>query len=123
MERNTQQRQAILKAFEIAERPLAVQEILDLALMVIAQGLGVATIHTNLKALVGDKPTTVEMPGGVALYELPGGHHHHHFSCNGCQKVFDVDGCGLNVKNLVPNGFTLKRHEVLLYGFCDSCSR
>jgi Fur family ferric uptake transcriptional regulator len=123
MERNTQQRQAILKAFEIAERPLAVQEILDLA-QGDCPGLGVATIYRNLKALVGDKKLiVVEMPGGVALYELPGGHHHHHFSCNGCQKVFDVDGCGLNVKNLVPNGFTLKRHEVLLYGFCDSCSR
>ncbi|MBA4049989.1 MAG: transcriptional repressor [Cyanobacteria bacterium PR.023] len=123
MERNTQQRQAILKAFEIAERPLAVQEILDLA-QGDCPGLGVATIYRNLKALVGDKKLiVVDMPGGVALYELPGGHHHHHFSCNGCQKVFDVDGCGLNVKNLVPSGFTLKRHEVLLYGFCDSCSR
>lgn len=70
MERNTQQRQAILKAFEIAERPLAVQEILDLA-QGDCPGLGVATIYRNLKALVGDnKLIVVDMPGGVALYEL-----------------------------------------------------
>ncbi len=123
MERNTQQRQAILKAFERAERPLGVQEVLELA-----QGdcpsLGVATIYRNLKALVVDKKLiTVDMPGGLTFYEIPGIHHHHHFSCTNCQKVFDVEKCGINVKNLVPNGFTLQRHEVLLFGFCDSCTQ
>lgn len=123
MERNTQQRQAILNAFDKAERPLSIQEILELA-QGECPGLGIATIYRNIKALVGDnKLIAVEMPGGVAYYETPGHKHHHHFSCTSCLKVFDVEKCGLNIKTLVPDGFTLERHEILLYGTCGSCSR
>jgi Fur family ferric uptake transcriptional regulator len=122
MERNTQQRQAILKAFENAKRPLAVQEILELA-QNDCPGLGIATIYRNLKALVAEnKLVSIDMPGTVVLYEMPGLHHHHHFSCSGCQKVFDIEKCGVNIKNLLPKGFTLERHEILLFGFCNSCS-
>ncbi len=122
MERNTQQRQAILKAFERAERPLGVQEVLDLA-QEDCPGLGIATIYRNLKALVSDrKLVSIDMPGGVSFYELSGGHHHHHFACTSCQRVFDVEKCGINVKNLVPEGFTLQRHEVLLFGLCNTCT-
>ena len=121
MERNTLQRQSILKAFEKSERPLAVQEILELA-QVQCPGLGIATIYRNVKALVKEGLlVTVDMPGAV-YYEIPRHHHHHHFSCTGCQKVFDIDKCGFNIKNLLPDGFTLQRHEILLFGQCSECS-
>lgn len=120
-ERSTQQKKAIMKAFDRSERPLSVQEILDLA-QDDCPGLGIATIYRTIKALVAEhRLEAVNMPGGV-YYEVPGMHHHHHFSCNRCQKVFDVEKCGINIKKLVPEGFTLQRHEVLLFGFCDKCS-
>lgn len=122
MERNTQQKQAILKAFEKVDRPLAIQEILELA-QKDCPGLGIATIYRNVKGLVTDgQLVPVEIPGVAPLYETPGHSHHHHFSCRGCQKVFDVEKCGLNIKSLLPNGFTLESHEILLFGFCDSCT-
>jgi len=122
MERNTQQRQAILKVFEKASRPLNIQEI-HMAAKKRCPGLGIATVYRNLKALVDDgKIISVDMPGGVVLYEVSGGGHHHHFSCNGCLKVFDVDACGLNLQSLIPPGFKLEQHEILLSGLCNSCA-
>ncbi|MGD9683265.1 MAG: Fur family transcriptional regulator [Candidatus Obscuribacterales bacterium] len=121
MERNTQQRQAIFATFESSGRPLSVQEIHDIAKKT-CRGLGIATVYRNLKALAEDgKIVSIEMPGGLVLYELPGAGHHHHFSCLSCQKVFDVQTCGLSFQKLLPDGFELVEHEVLLAGYCRSC--
>jgi len=122
MERNTQQRQAILKVFERSTRPLNIQEVHSAAKRR-CTGIGIATVYRNLKALLEDgRLVAVDMPGGTVLYELPGIEHHHHFSCNSCQKVFDVEACGLNLQSLIPNGFKLEQHEILLSGLCDSCA-
>lgn len=122
MERNTQQRQAILKVFEKTKRPLSVNEVLDLAKRR-CRGIGIATVYRNLKALVEEgKVHTVDMPGSIVLYEPPRMTHHHHFSCLSCQKVFDVDACGLNFQQLIPPGFKLQEHEILLTGLCSYCA-
>lgn len=121
MERNTQQRQAILHTFEKARRPLSVNEVLELAQQR-CPGLGIATVYRNLKALMAEqKLLCVDLPGGMVLYELPHLDHHHHFSCLGCRKVFDIHACGLNFQSLIPPGFQLQEHEIVLSGFCNSC--
>jgi Fur family ferric uptake transcriptional regulator len=122
MERNTQQRQAIIAVFEKARRPLTVQEVLELA-QKRCPGLGIATVYRNLKALVTEERLeAVDLPGGMVLYELPRSLHHHHFSCVKCLKVYDIDVCGLNFQKLIPKGFQLREHELLLSGFCSGCS-
>lgn len=122
MERNTQQRQAILAALKKAERPLSVQEVL-LSAQKRCPGLGVATVYRNLKALVAEEElTSVDMPGGLVLYELPASGHHHHFSCLKCSKVFDIEACKFNFQKLIPDGFQLSGHEILLSGFCRTCA-
>jgi Fur family ferric uptake transcriptional regulator len=122
MERNTQQRQAIIAVFENTKRPLAVQEVLELAQKQ-SPGLGVATVYRNIKALMAEERLhAVDLPGGVVLYELPRLTHHHHFSCIKCSKVYDIDVCGLNFQKLLPKGFQLREHEILLSGFCSGCS-
>lgn len=123
MERNTQQRQAIFAVFEKSKRPLSVQEVLELA-QKRCPGLGVATVYRNLRALIAEERlSAVDLPGGIVLYELPRAGHHHHFSCVKCLKVYDIDICGLNFQKLVPKGFQLRDHEVLLSGLCNGCSR
>jgi Fe2+ or Zn2+ uptake regulation protein len=63
MERNTQQRQAILKVFEKVSRPLSVNEVLDLAKRR-CRGIGIATVYRNLKALVEEgKVLSLDMRG------------------------------------------------------------
>lgn len=122
MERKTGQREAILKAFESAGRPLSPQEALELA-KPSANGLGIATIYRNLKSLAAKGVLkVVSLPGqATARYELCGKAHHHHFHCRLCHQVYEVEGCPGNIEPLVPKGFTLEDHEVVLYGRCWAC--
>ena len=81
MGRNTQQRKAIVNVIDAEQRPLSVQEILDLATHE-CPGLGIATVYRNVRALVD---------------------------------------CGLNLQTILPTGFRLDSHEILLSGSCDKC--
>ncbi|MFK7959137.1 MAG: Fur family transcriptional regulator [Phycisphaerales bacterium] len=47
--------------------------------------------------------------------------HHHFFHCETCDAVFPVEGCSGDVERLAPPNFTVRRHEVVLYGRCDEC--
>ncbi len=124
MKRDTSQRRALLKAFQQAGRPLTPGKALELA-MPHARGLGIATVYRNLKALAAEgvlKP--VGLPGeATCRYELCGKAHHHHFHCRRCHQVYDVNGCPGNIVPLVPKGFVLEDHEVVLYGLCSACKK
>lgn len=122
MERKTDQKQAILKAFEQAGRPLSPQEALELA-KPHAEAVSIATIYRNLKSLAASGVLkAVGLPGESTMrYELHGKAHHHHFHCRICHQVYEVDGCPGNIEPLVPKGFALEDHEVVLYGLCAGC--
>lgn len=122
MERRTRQREAIRATFAKAARPLAVQEAHELAMQTVP-GLGIATVYRNIKTLVEEgELLPVELPGEAPRYEATGLAHHHHFRCNDCEKVFDVPGCPSALKSLVPRGYTLESHELVLYGRCPACA-
>ena len=121
MERNTRQRGAIRRAFQRADRPLSTQEVLDQARDEVG-GLGIATVYRNIRALVDESwLTPVELPGEVPRYEMHGKAHHHHFHCRQCDRVFEVPGCVSSISEIVPAGFHLEAHEVVLYGACPDC--
>ncbi len=87
------------------------------------EGIGIATVYRTINALLEEGAlVTVELPGQPARYEVAGKGHHHHFHCNQCKKVFELEGCGANVKALTPPGFQVTSHDVLLYGLCSACS-
>ncbi len=123
-QRKTSQRRALLKAFEQADRPLSPQEALELATPH-ARGLGIATVYRNLKDLADRNVLkAVNLPGeSTARYELWGKAHHHHFHCRLCHQVYEVEGCPGNIEPLVPPGFVLEDHEVVLYGLCAGCKK
>lgn len=122
MERKTKQRDAIRQAFEVAERPLSVQEAHELASRDVP-GLGIATVYRNVKALIDESfLATVELPGEAPRYEPAGLAHHHHFRCVSCGKVYDINGCPGALKAMVPPGFTYETHDVTLYGRCAACA-
>jgi len=122
MERSTRQRDAIKSAIEAARRPLSPQEILAAAQTQV-EGLGMATVYRNLKALVESGGlTVVSLPGENDRYEAIGHAHHHHFQCTRCERVFDVHECPGNMRQLAPPGFTVERHELTLYGLCSDCA-
>ncbi|MCA2961675.1 MAG: transcriptional repressor [Silvanigrellales bacterium] len=120
MQRKTQQRENIQAVLKDAARPLTVHEVLERASKNVPS-LGIATVYRCVKALIeaGDV-SLVEIVGEPLRYETAHLAHHHHFVCDACKKVFDVQGC-VAVSTLVPHGFTLRAHEIVLYGVCASC--
>lgn len=122
MERKTRQREAIWLAFERASRPLGPLEILDAAQRDVPR-LGLATVYRNIKALIGEgRLRVVELPGSADRYEVAGKDHHHHFHCRACDGVFEVETCPGDFEAVTPVGFHLEKHEVTLYGICESCA-
>lgn len=121
MQRSTSQRRAIHAVFADAARPLSFDEVLEAARQEVP-GLGIATVYRTVKSLTenGDL-VPVDLPGEPSRYELAGKGHHHHFSCNDCGRVFELEGCPGNITRLLPPGFTMSGHEVVLYGRCAQC--
>jgi Fur family ferric uptake transcriptional regulator len=120
--RNTKQKDAIRAAFTAADRPLSHEEALKLAQESV-DGLSIATIYRNISLLVEEKwLTPVEIPGDTTRYEVSGKEHHHHFQCNLCGKLFDLQGCGIELKTKLPRGFKTTGHEFFVYGLCSACS-
>lgn len=121
LERNTQQRQAILRALEKDPTPLSPRDLLRAA-RPFARGLGIATVYRTIRSLVREgRLSAVKVPGAADRYESAGKHHHHHFECRACGKILEVDGCTLNLRRLAPEGMRVERHEVYLYGTCKKC--
>ncbi len=120
-ERNTRQKQAIRAAFERTDRPLSTDEVYREAERE-SRGLGMATVYRSLRTLVDEGwLSIVEVPGRNALYERSGKGHHHHFSCETCDRVYELDECA-SVEAALPRGFRAKSHEVTFYGVCADCS-
>lgn len=121
MDRKTDQREAICQVFLESDHPLGVQEVLERAQEYVPR-LGIATVYRNLKVLVESKWLhVVDLPGEPGRYELADKKHHHHFSCTRCRRVFDIHACPSGMEALLPTGFTMQRHEIILYGRCADC--
>ncbi len=121
MRRDTIQRSAISQALVSAGRPLSVDELFELAQNQVA-GLGIATVYRNLKALQSEgQVEQVGLPGQAPRWEAVAKGHHHHFLCRTCHKLFEIQGCPEDIKHLLPEGYTLEEHDILLHGQCDAC--
>ena len=122
MRRDTQQRDAIRLALVKARRPLSVREVFELAQSELA-GLGIATVYRNLKALqLEERIVQVDLPGQPPRWELAPESHHHHFLCRTCNKLFEIHDCPEDLPRLLPKGYTLEDHDILLRGRCNVCS-
>ncbi|MCC7495816.1 MAG: transcriptional repressor [Fimbriimonadaceae bacterium] len=122
MERKTRQREAICAAFQRADRPLGPHEVLAEAQQVIG-GLGLATVYRAVRDLLeAGWLQPVELPGEPPRYEVAGKHHHHHFRCLQCAKVYELEGCPSTLDRLLPPGFRMTDHQIVLYGQCASCT-
>jgi Fur family transcriptional regulator, ferric uptake regulator len=121
MQRDTVQRRAIRQVFLDSDRPMGPLEVLGEARF-ISPTIGVATVYRTIKGLVEESwLTPVDLPGEAARYEVSGKGHHHHFHCRACGRAYELQGCPGNLKRMVPNGFEMDDHEVVLYGRCQTC--
>ena len=121
MARRTAQRAAIRRVLEETGRPLSPAEILQ-ASQLFVPGLGLTTVYRTVNALVDEGwLVAVELPGEADRYELAGKAHHHHFCCRCCGAVFNVSGCSEGLEGLLPKGFEMEDHAIVLYGACEAC--
>ncbi len=124
MQRQTAQRVAIEAVFGAAGRPLGPLEVLDAARERVPS-LNLATVYRTLKRMQEEHAIhPVELPGEAPRYELRAAaeRHHHHFRCCECDSVYDLKGCVAGLKKLVPSGFRMTDHEIVLYGTCRCCT-
>jgi Fur family ferric uptake transcriptional regulator len=119
--RNTQQRREIREVFNRNDRPLAADEVLQLARKSI-KGLGMATVYRTIKGLIDEGwLVPVEVPRQAPRYEIRGKVHHHHFHCLRCQGLFELEECVEQLGKLIPATFRVVDHVVLIYGYCVGC--
>ena len=120
--RRTKQRATLTEVLDRSERPLSVAELHAAASKRVA-GLGIATVYRAIAAMLeGGEITAVEIPGEPPRYERAGKEHHHHFSCERCERVFDLSGCLENLRKMLPPKFEVRGHSVTLYGLCPACA-
>jgi Fur family ferric uptake transcriptional regulator len=123
MQRDTAQRRAIRRVLEEAGRPLGALEVLETSKRY-APKIGLATVYRTIKSLASEGTVSaVELPGAPPRYEAAGKGHHHHFLCADCGKVFELGGCLGGLKDLLPRGFRMTAHELLLHGRCSACRK
>ena len=124
IQRVTKQRLAILDVIRESDGPLTVDEIHEHAGKR-CDGLGIATVYRNVKMMQEkDEIQTVFLPDGEVRYEAADLGHHHHFRCRVCERVFDLDICPVSLPDgsVLPGGFEVEDHEVILYGRCPGCA-
>ncbi len=122
VERDTSQRRAIRQVFREADRPLSTHEVLEAAQRY-KSNIGIATVYRTLKLLQDcGWLAVVRLPGEPPRYEVADKPHHHHFHCNRCGLVREVPGSDDLLNALVPPGFVLENHDLVLYGQCEACA-
>ncbi|HEY5704272.1 MAG TPA: transcriptional repressor [Terrimicrobiaceae bacterium] len=118
----TRQRDAIWEVIDASAQPLTAQAIRQRAAQRV-KGLGIATVYRTLKQLVEEGQVKhIELAGAQPHYESSARHHHHFFLCEKCKHVFDMMGCLRGIPNLLPKGYHMRRHEIVIYGDCAGCS-
>ncbi len=117
----TQQKLAVIGVIENSPQPLTPAEICDAARKELP-AIGIATVYRALKQFVEEgivRP--VEVPGASPHYEHSSRQHHHFFLCQQCRRLFNLLGCVKGVESMAPEGFRVRRHEIVLYGDCPEC--
>ncbi|MEM8758014.1 MAG: transcriptional repressor [Planctomycetota bacterium] len=112
--------QRILDTIREQGRPLSADEVRELLR---DTGVGQATVYRVLSAFEQDgELRRVDLPNSPSRYEVADLPHHHHFQCDTCGRVYDIHGCPGNLNSMVPDGFTLRSHDITLRGTCEKCA-
>ena len=121
--RKTKQSEMIRSLIANAGRPLSIDELKIAALKAI-DSIGLRTIYRAIRRMEDSgEIVSIKLPGRADRYELSSiaANHHHHFHCTACDRLFDIHGCPGGLSDLLPKGFSMSDHDILLTGKCDTC--
>lgn len=121
----TPQRAAIVESFLATEGHFSCEELYAQARRV-DPAIGQATVYRTLKLLVESGLAEPLLPGeGPVLYEHSYGHEHHdHLVCLECGAKVEIVDPVIEARQdqlAEEHGFTLLRHNMILYGRCPRC--
>lgn len=121
--RNTTQQRCITRVLLNAQRPLSVMEIHAEASQEVPK-LGIATIYRVVAELQQrGQIRQVLLPKDSPRYEPARLAGHEYFRCIACNRVHWVFSAPPKLSNMVPDGFEMDGHQVVLYGTCAACAR
>ena len=121
--RNTAQRREIERIFAQAGRPLGPREIVQAAAKHPTPP-SIATVYRAIRSLqAAGRLAAVHIPGEPPRYEPAGSDHHHQFHCRSCGQVTSVSACPGDLRPLLPPGYRLEGHTLVLFGLCKLCAR
>lgn len=90
-----------------------------------APAVSLATVYRTLDALCGaGLAQRIDAAGDEGLYILCASDHHHHVICTRCRRVLDLSTCtlaGMETVIAQATGFTIQRHSLEFFGFCQTC--
>ena len=119
--KTTKQREIISEVLSHADQALSADQLLAKCRSKLPN-MGIATVHRALKRLRDDNQVEeIKLTNDVLRFCTKAKHHHHHFKCNSCNKVYDIDCKGVNVK--LPKGFIKAEYELNVFGICGNCAR
>lgn len=120
----TPQRLAVLKAIDGMESQFTPQELYR-KLSAEHPEVGLATVYRTLKLLAESGLVCLMGYNGQSQsYARSPEQHHHHLVCSGCDKVVDIESCGLDElekKLACETGFAISEHHLEFRGLCRSC--
>ena len=123
-EKQTRQRQEVLRIIQKACGPLSSFEIHRLACQTIPH-IGLSTIYRALKIMQRDgNVRPVILPDGVVRFESAN-RGQHHFQCRSCHQVWTLHNDpseSANPSNLA-GGFLVEDHNTTFYGYCPTCKK
>ena len=87
----------------------------------IVKGVGVnkTTVYRDLDLFLKNNfIEEADFGDGIKRYELRSLKHHHHLVCLKCKRVQDID---VKENFIIPKSFSVVRHDLEFFGYCNRC--
>ena len=123
--KNTQQREEIAEKFLKADQHLSAEELYRRIHRTHPE-VGLSTVYRTLKLLVdAGLASQRDFGDGITRYEPSSGEDHHdHLICVRCGAIIEFKNLkieALQKEVAALKGFTVIRHRLEIYGYCEKC--
>ncbi|HPU97605.1 MAG TPA: transcriptional repressor [Candidatus Hydrogenedentes bacterium] len=121
--RKTRPSETVLQIFMAAGHPVSAREVFERGRHMHAT-LGIATVYRCIRRFMEEGILReIHLPDVGTRYEYVTPEHHHYFHCNLCGHLYALAGCAEMLESMLPAGFIMESHEIILRGRCNNCAK
>ena len=119
-------RLALLECLEQLQKPISIQELVELLPTGLADQV---TVYRAMQSFVkAGLAREVNLRHGHVDYESASSSDHHHLVCTSCGRVEDFEECGMDelIRDVLkkhPEFSQVQEHALELFGTCKSCKK